>query len=108
MRAVLDTNILVSALIAPAGNPATIYDAWEDGYIHGPDLRGTTRRTASHATKAKGRQAHQTIGPGAWSNQVKKLTEFVGPLARQPQEPSPDPGDDFLLARQTSAKPIIW
>ena len=31
MRVVLDTNILVSALIAPAGNPAAIYNAWEDG-----------------------------------------------------------------------------
>jgi hypothetical protein len=29
MRVVLDTNILVSALIAPAGNPAAIYNAWE-------------------------------------------------------------------------------
>ena len=31
MRVVLDTNILVSALIAPAGNPAAIYNAWEQG-----------------------------------------------------------------------------
>lgn len=31
MRVVLDTNILVSALIAPAGNPAAIYSAWEQG-----------------------------------------------------------------------------
>jgi uncharacterized protein len=31
MRVVLDTNILVSALISPAGNPAAIYNAWEDG-----------------------------------------------------------------------------
>lgn len=30
MRVVLDTNILVSALIAPTGNAAAIYDAWED------------------------------------------------------------------------------
>jgi hypothetical protein len=29
MRVVLHTNILVSALIAPAGNPAAIYNAWE-------------------------------------------------------------------------------
>jgi uncharacterized protein len=28
---VLDTNILVSALISPAGHPAAIYEAWEDG-----------------------------------------------------------------------------
>jgi hypothetical protein len=31
MRVVLDTNILVSALISSAGIPAAIYDAWEDG-----------------------------------------------------------------------------
>ncbi len=31
MRVVLDTNILVSALMAPAGNPAAIYTAWQDG-----------------------------------------------------------------------------
>ena len=31
MRVVLDTNILVSALMAPTGNPAAIYNAWEDG-----------------------------------------------------------------------------
>jgi predicted nucleic acid-binding protein len=28
MRVVLDTNLLVSALVAPAGNPAAIYNAW--------------------------------------------------------------------------------
>ncbi|MGA1995481.1 MAG: PIN domain-containing protein [Bryobacteraceae bacterium] len=31
MRVVLDTNIVVSALIAPAGKPAVIIDAWLDG-----------------------------------------------------------------------------
>lgn len=31
MRVVLDTNILASALIAPAGNPAAIYNAREEG-----------------------------------------------------------------------------
>jgi len=31
MCVVLDTNILVSALVSAAGNPAAIYNAWEDG-----------------------------------------------------------------------------
>ncbi len=30
MRVVLDTNILISALIAPTGNPAAVYNAWEE------------------------------------------------------------------------------
>ena len=31
MRVVLDTNILISALIVQEGNPATIYHAWQEG-----------------------------------------------------------------------------
>jgi len=31
MRVVLDTNIIVSALIATAGKPASIIDAWLEG-----------------------------------------------------------------------------
>jgi predicted nucleic acid-binding protein len=31
MRVVLDTNILISALISSASSPAIIYNAWEDG-----------------------------------------------------------------------------
>ena len=31
MRVVLDTNIIVSALLAPAGKPAAIIRIWLDG-----------------------------------------------------------------------------
>ncbi len=31
MRVVLDTNILVSAVMVQTGHPASIYDAWQDG-----------------------------------------------------------------------------
>jgi len=51
MRVVLDTNILVSALIAPAGNPAAIYNAWEQCKFtlltcteHLDELRATLQR----------------------------------------------------------------
>ena len=33
MRVVLDTNIYVSALIAPSGNPAKILEAWLSGHF---------------------------------------------------------------------------
>ena len=32
MRVVLDTNILVSALMIQVGNPAAIYRAWQEGH----------------------------------------------------------------------------
>ena len=33
MRVVLDTNILVSALMVQMGHPAAIYRAWQEGDI---------------------------------------------------------------------------
>ena len=54
MRVVLDTNILISALISAAGNPAIIYSAWEDGKFtlltcaeHLEELRATLQNRES-------------------------------------------------------------
>ena len=53
MRVVLDTNILVSAIIIQAGHPAAIYRAWQEGYFtlltcaeHLDELRATLRKPA--------------------------------------------------------------
>ncbi len=96
MRVVLDTNILVSALIAPAGKPAAIYSAWVEGKF-------TLLTCAAHldellATLEKPRVA-ELIKPykaGRLVNQIKKIAVDVGPLP--PVNRSPDPTDDFLLA----------
>ena len=96
MRVVLDTNILVSALIAPAGNPAAIYNAWEQGNFtlltcteHLDELRATLQRPRV-ANLIKPYRAGRLV------NQIKKLAEEVCQLPRLKR--SPDPGDDFLLA----------
>jgi predicted nucleic acid-binding protein len=51
MRVVLDTNIIVSALIAADGKPAAIIDAWLDGKFYAPacaahvdELRATLQK----------------------------------------------------------------
>jgi len=96
MRVVLDTNILVSALIAPAGKPAAIYSAWVEGKF-------TLLTCAAHldellATLEKPRVA-ELVKPykaGRLVNQIKRLAEDAGPLP--PVKRSPDPADDFLLA----------
>ncbi len=97
MRVVLDTNILVSALIAPVGKPATIYSAWVEGKF-------TLLTCAAHldellATLQKPRVAAlvKPYKAGRLVNQIKRLAEDVGRLP--PVNRSPDPTDDFLLAR---------
>jgi len=102
MRVVLDTNIPVSALIAPAGTPAAIYNAWEDGRFtfptcaeHLDELRATLQkpRVADLIKPYKG---------GRLVNQIKKLAETIDPLPRV--ERSSDPADDFLLALAEAGK----
>ena len=96
MRVVLDTNILVSALIAPAGNPAAIYNAWEDGKF--TLLTCANQLDELRATLHKPRVA-ELVKPykaGRLVNQLRRLAENTGPLPIV--ERSPDPADDFLLA----------
>lgn len=102
MRVVLDTNILVSALIAPAGNPAAIYNAWEQGRFtlltcaeHLEELRATLQKPRI-ADLIKPHKAGRLV------NQIKKLAEDVGQLPRVKR--SPDPGDNFLLALAEAGK----
>jgi len=102
MRVVLDTNILVSALIAPGGRPAAIIDAWLDGKF-------TLLTCAEHldelrATLEKPRVAGliKPYRAGRLVNQIKKLAEDTDPLPRVKR--SPDPGDNFLLAMAETGK----
>jgi len=53
MRVVLDTNILISALMVREGNPATIYQAWQEGQFilltcaeHLDEVRATLHKPA--------------------------------------------------------------
>jgi len=96
MRVVIDTNILVSALISSVGKPAAIIDAWLDGKFtlltcatQVDELRTTFKKP--HVAKLIKR--HEA---GRLVNQIKRIAETVDPLP--PVQRSPDPMDDFLLA----------
>src|SRR5260370_32180869 len=96
MRVVLEPNIVVSALIAPTGNPAAIIDTWLDGKFtlltsatHVDELRSTLQKPRV-AELVKPHRAGRLV------NQIKELAEDIASLPRV--ERSPDPTDDFLLA----------
>jgi hypothetical protein len=102
MRVVLDTNILVSALIAPAGKPAAIYDAWEDGKFTLLTCAAQLDELGSTLHKPRVGELIKPYKAGRLVNQVKKLAEDIDPLPRV--ERSPDPTDDFLLALSEAGK----
>jgi putative PIN family toxin of toxin-antitoxin system len=102
MRVVLDTNILVSALLLQQGHPAAIYRAWQEGNFtlltcaeQLDELRATLRKPAI-AERIKPYKAGRLV------NELKRLAEDVGALPRVQR--SPDPTDDFLLAMSEAGK----
>jgi hypothetical protein len=96
MRVVLDTNILISALLVQVGHPAAIYRAWQEGHFtlltcaEQLDELRTTLQKPVIATRIKPYKAGHLV------NELKELAETIDPLPRV--ERSPDPTDDFLLA----------
>jgi putative PIN family toxin of toxin-antitoxin system len=96
MRVVLDTDILVSALMIQTGNPAAIYRAWQQRQFTLltcaellDELRATLRKPAI-AERIKPYKA------GGLVNEITKLAESVESLPHVRR--SPDHTDDFLLA----------
>jgi hypothetical protein len=102
MRVVLDTNILVSALLVQMGYPSAIYRAWQEGYFtllicteQLDELRATLHKPAV-AVRIKPYKAGRLV------NDLNDLAKTVSALPRV--ERSPDPTDDFLLALSESGK----
>lgn len=95
MRVVLDTNILVSALLRADSAPAVLVEAWLDRRyvlishaIQMDEYRAVTRRPKIQALI-------KPADAGRLANQMLRIAEH--PASLPPVQRSPDPRDDFLL-----------
>ena len=98
MRVVLDTNILVSALVSTTGTPSRLVDAWIAGEfvlvshaLQVEELRGVTRRD-------KIRRLIRRADAGRLVNQISAVAEM--PKALPALESSPDPSDELRRRMQ--------
>ena len=96
MRVVLDTNILVSALLLQMGHPDAIYRAWQERRFtlltcleQLDELRVALHKPAL-AVRIKPYKAGRLV------NDLKELATKIGSLPHIQR--SPDPADNFLLA----------
>ena len=96
MRVVLDTNVLISALLVGRSTPALLIDAWRRGAfelltceLQLTEIRDVTRR---EYIRARIRPALA----GELINQLRGMATCLGALPVV--ERSPDPFDNFLLA----------
>ncbi|CAN5804033.1 putative toxin-antitoxin system toxin component, PIN family [soil metagenome] len=106
MRAVLDVNVLVSALLSRGGTPAQIVSSW---------LTGEFELVVSEALIAELERALEypkvrtRISAEDAAAYVELLREGAVAAADPPMPPRrlPDPGDDYLLALAEAQKAVL-
>ncbi len=96
MRVVVDTNVLVSALLAPASPPAALTGLWRSGRFVLLCAREQIEEFARVTRYPKLRVSLTPALAGRLVNELRDLAEPVGPLPRVNR--SADPYDNFLLA----------
>lgn len=108
MRVVLDPNVLVSALISPAGPPREILTAWTQGrfeLVASPALLGELRDVLARA------KLRRWVSVATAAEYVDALAEDAVVIDDPAAHPglSPDPDDDYLitLARANAADYLI-
>lgn len=96
MKVILDTNLLISALISPRGIPDRLYRAWRDGRFA---LVTSIEQLEEFRRATRYPRVRKYLAPaaaGAMHNDLRHLAEVVTDLPLI--DMSPDPCDNFLLA----------
>jgi putative PIN family toxin of toxin-antitoxin system len=107
VRAVIDPNVHISALLAPRGAPANVLRAWIDGrfeLIVSPLLLAELERALAYPNLRKRIAADEAARIVEWLRRSATILE--GPTSPPPLR-SPDPGDDYLLALAATARAAL-
>lgn len=106
MRAVLDVNVLISALLSPDGSPARVLAAWLRGdfeLIVSPKLLDELERALAYAK----------IRTRVSEDEARELIELLALWATVLDDPhrdrgtTRDPKDAYLLALGAAAKAVV-
>lgn len=98
MRAVLDANVLISAILSPSGAPARLLLAWQAGafdLVVSPLLLAEVRRALSYPKLARRVPADDADAFVTW---LGRAADLVPDPSGPPPVRSDDPGDDYLIA----------
>ena len=107
MRAVLDPNVIISALLSPSGAPARVLVAWVQGgfeLVVSADLLAELDRALAYPKLRKRVSADD-------AHEVLDWLASAADMARDPDDPpsvrSRDPGDDYLIALAESERAVL-
>lgn len=97
MRAVLDPNIIISALLSSGGRPAQVLRAWRSGtfeLVVSAALLDELERALAYSKLRERITQDETRDVIAW---LKRAATIAADPEGEPPARSPDPGDDYLL-----------
>jgi len=96
MKVVLDTNLLISALIAPRGVPDQLYRAWSEGRY---TLLTSEAQLEEFRRVTRYPSVRRFVDPAAAGTMYNELHHLAVVLTHLPiVEVTTDPADAFLLA----------
>jgi putative PIN family toxin of toxin-antitoxin system len=107
VRAVLDPNVIISALLSPTGSPAKVLRAWLDGgyeLVVSPLLLEELDRALGYP------KLRERVTSGEAEELIDLLrhgAEWRGDPTDAPPVRSPDPGDDYLIALAAASQAVI-
>jgi uncharacterized protein len=107
VRAVLDVNVLISAILSPTGTPARLLLAWRSGafeLIVSTALLDELRRALDYPKLRR-------MVPAADADAFVAWLADAATVALDPDDPPPvrsaDPGDDYLIALAATQQAML-
>ena len=107
MRAVLDANVLISAVLSPRGTPARLLLAWQAGafeLIVSAQLLAEVRRAFAYPKLQRRVPSIDADAYVAWLG--RSATVAADPHGPPPVH-SDDPGDDYLIVLAAAERAVI-
>jgi uncharacterized protein len=107
VRAILDANVLVAALLSRDGTPAAVVRAWLEGrfeMVVSPFLLEELRRALAYPKLAKRISGEQAAELLDW---IRREAFVVDDPEEASRVRSEDPGDDYLLALAGAERAVL-
>lgn len=102
MRVILDTNILISALIVPGGAPDNLYQYWRAGRFQLLTCKEQLDEFRRVTRYPRLRKYVRRAAAGTMLNEIRDLAELTGKLPDV--QLCADPADNFLLSMAEAGK----
>ena len=107
MRAVLDVNVIVSAVLSRSGTPARVLSAWSQGafdLVVSPKLLAELARVLEYPKIREHVVPDEALSLVDW---LERSSTIIDDPTDPPPIASPDPDDDYLIGLAAHAQAML-